>query len=156
MKNFKFLKEIINLSTPLLYADIKKGMKVVDNSGDIGIVTENENGNFAKPKLAAAYSFRHLEWDYYTPPKISNSFRKIVAQHKFELPEFMDEKRECTIDICELDYSWTGLVYVATIWWFDRGINIVCLSEGIKSMGECQKLVDERMFEFSTVFLGRS
>jgi len=112
------------------------------------------NGNFAKPMLAAAYSFRQLEWDYYSPPKISNSFRKIVAQHKFELPKFINEKRECTIDICEADYSWTGLVYEATIWWFNRGVNIVHSSEGIKSVEDCQKLVDERMFEFSTVFLG--
>lgn len=45
MKNFKFLKEIINLSTPLLYANIQKGMKVIDNDGDIGIITECEDAH---------------------------------------------------------------------------------------------------------------
>ena len=29
-----------NDAKPLLYADIQKGMKVIDNDGDIGIVTE--------------------------------------------------------------------------------------------------------------------
>ena len=45
MKNFKLSKEIINLIAPLIYADVQKGMKVIDNMGDVGIITECEDAH---------------------------------------------------------------------------------------------------------------
>jgi hypothetical protein len=34
-----------NDAKPLLYADIQKGMKVIDNEGDIGVITECEDAH---------------------------------------------------------------------------------------------------------------
>ncbi len=34
-----------NQAKPLLYADIKKGMKVIDGDGDIGIITESQDAH---------------------------------------------------------------------------------------------------------------
>ena len=34
-----------NEAKPLLYADLKKGMKVIDGDGDIGIITECEDAH---------------------------------------------------------------------------------------------------------------
>ena len=45
-KDFNLNKPIIaNDGNALLYADIQKGMKVIDNDGDIGIVTECEDAH---------------------------------------------------------------------------------------------------------------
>lgn len=118
------------------------------------ILNTNENGNCANRMLATAYCFKQIEWAYFNPHKLSNSFQKIVAQANFELPKWITEKRDCSIDITLVNYSWTGEVYEATIWWFNRGIKIVNSSEGIKTISNCQELVNERIFELSTVFLG--
>jgi hypothetical protein len=94
----------------------------------------------------------NLIWEYYNTPKISNTHRKIVAQHKFELPDFIHEKRECTIDICEVDYSWTGLIYEATIWWFNRGVTIVSSGDRIKTIEDAIEIVNTRIVEISNCF----
>jgi len=118
------------------------------------IQTTTSAGIAQTPKLSAAFEFRQLEWEYFNPAKISNSFQKIVAQNNFMLPEWIAEKRECSIDITEADYSWTGKVYCATIWWFNRGVSIVQSSEGCKTVNDCIDLVNFRVFELGTLFLG--
>jgi hypothetical protein len=113
-----------------------------------------EKGNNANLLLATAFSFRQFEWKYYNPPKKSNSFADIVADCKFDLPKWIDEKRDCKIDIVATNYSWTGLHYTATLWWFNRGIHLVNSQDEIKTINECIELANKRMFELCTVFLG--
>lgn len=94
-------------------------------------------------------------WEYYNPSKISNTYQKIVAQHKFELPNFIHEKCKCTIDICEVNYSWTGLIYEATIWWFNRGVTIVSSGDKIKTIEDAIKLVNTCIIQISNCFYNK-
>lgn len=116
--------------------------------------SKNSEPMAENPLLSAAFEFRQLEWEYFNPAKISNSFQKIVAQNNFTLPEWIAEKKECSIDITEAHYSRTGKVYCATIWWFNRGVSIVQSSEDCKTINDCIDLVNVRLFELGTLFLG--
>lgn len=103
--------------------------------------------------LATAFSFRQFEWDYFNPPK-KEDISIIVAESCFQLPEWINEKRNIRITITERKYSDTQLHYVAIIWWFNRGVSLVDSQDCVQTVNECIDLANKRMFELCTVFLG--
>lgn len=105
------------------------------------------------PMLNAAYQFRQLEWDYFNPYKVETP-NKIVAESKFRLPNWMTEKQDCKITICENEFSRPFKIYTAHIWWFNRGVALVSSQDEIKNMNECIELANVRLFELGTLFLG--
>ena len=76
--------------------------------------THSSAGIAQNPVLNAAFQFRQLEWDYFNPYKLE-SHNKIVAESKFKLPDWMTEKQDCKITICENEYSRSFKIYTAHI-----------------------------------------
>lgn len=113
----------------------------------------HETANVANPLLNTTFQFRQLEWDYFNPYKVEIP-NKIVAECKFKLPDWMTEKQDCKITICENDFSRSFRVYTAHIWWFNRGVTLVGPQDEIQNTNDCIELTNVRLLELCTLFLG--
>lgn len=102
----------------------------------------------------AVYEFKQLEWEYFTPPrKNASDVYPVHAVSSFLLPQWIVEKRGAGIEIAEYPYHHTPC-YQATMWWFNRGVQMVGLGEA-QTVNQCIELVNERLFEFATLFLSK-
>lgn len=91
-----------------------------------------------------------IEWDYCEKtPEIGRAWVYIVARHDFSIPSWMKENAKCRIEITtDKEESY----YQSTIWWFNRGVQIVGKDEEIRNIFECVKLTDTRIDELFNLF----
>jgi hypothetical protein len=91
-----------------------------------------------------------LTWDF--NPSQGTSLYKVVAKHKFHLPDWSDEREDCCIDITEVLYYSNQTSYRASILWFNRGITIVRPGECF-TLDNAIELTETRLKDLGNLFL---
>lgn len=92
-----------------------------------------------------------IKWDFCEKtPEIGRPWVLVVAKCDFALPEWVKEKKNCRIEITtDKDESF----YQSTIWWFNRGVDIVAKNEESRNMFECIKITETRIFELFNIII---
>lgn len=94
--------------------------------------------------------FKQLEWDYFSPPK-KQDISKIHAETSILLPHWFNGAKQIQIQISEGTYIGNDLSYVAKMFAFNRGIELVFPRECF-SVLECTELCNIRLEEFASIF----
>jgi hypothetical protein len=102
--------------------------------------------------MAMNMEFKQLDWDYKHYVEYG---REVWAIHYFKLPEWVNEERICKLKVYEYDSMCYGNCFTATLWWFNRGVQLVRASDMVKSLTDCQILAEQRLHEIFGIFLNK-